>query len=139
MLAILDGVQNQQQEIRKERLFASMLSNAWYTVNYFNVSFGQQDLIQTTVKKLKDIEHITIDEQRNVILDKLVQSDRRNKGIMVNTEKKEELRVHLSRFHYYSLRLYFSLGGNNRSRPWGLILNRGPFSTTRPFEFLFIK
>lgn len=77
LLAILDAVQNQQQEIRKESLFASMLSNAWYTVNYFNVSFGQQDLIQTRVKKLKDIEHITIDEQRNVILDKLVQSDRR--------------------------------------------------------------
>lgn len=76
LLAILDAVQNQRQEIKKDQLFASMLANAWYTVNYFNVSFGQQDLIQSTVKQLKDIEHITIDEKRNVIHNRLVLSDR---------------------------------------------------------------
>lgn len=41
-------------------------------------------------------------------------------------------------FTFY-IRLYFSLGGKSKSSPFGLILNIGPFSTTFPFEFLFIK
>ena len=39
----------------------------------------------------------------------------------------------------YYIKLYFSLGGNNKSIPLGLILNRGPFSTTFPKEFLLIR
>ena len=34
---------------------------------------------------------------------------------------------------------YFSLGGNRRFKLFGLILNKGPFSTTLPFEFRLIK
>lgn len=71
LLAILDGVQRQQREIDKKQLFASMLSNAWYTVNYFQVSFGQQDLIQSAVRQVKDIEGITIDEDRTIIQSRL--------------------------------------------------------------------
>ncbi|MBD1426731.1 HNH endonuclease domain-containing protein [Sphingobacterium arenae] len=78
LLAILDAVQQQQREVEKKQLFASMLSNAWYTVNYFQVSFGQQDLIQSTVRQLKDIEGITIDEQRTQIQNRLVQSENRD-------------------------------------------------------------
>jgi hypothetical protein len=52
-----------------------MLSNAWYTVNYFQVSFGQQDLIQSTVRQLKSIEGINIDEQRATIQHRLIHSD----------------------------------------------------------------
>jgi len=77
LLSILDAVQQQQREIKKEQLFASMLSNAWYTVNYFQVSFGQQDSIQSTVRQLKNIEGITIDEQRSIIQNRLVYSDHR--------------------------------------------------------------
>src|SRR5690606_36044139 len=77
VLSILDAVQQQQREIKKEQLFASMLSNAWYTVNYFQVSFGQQDLIQSTVRQLKNIEGLTIDEQRATIQQILVHSDNR--------------------------------------------------------------
>lgn len=74
LLAILDAIQNGQQEIRKEQLFSSMLSNAWYTVNYFQVSFGQQDMIQDTVRKLKDMEGITIDADRAQIKTQLENS-----------------------------------------------------------------
>lgn len=83
LLAILDAVQHQQREISKEQLFASMLSNAWYTVNYFQVSFGQQDLIQSTVRQLKEIEGITIDEDRAIIQNRLIKSE--------NTETKKLL------------------------------------------------
>lgn len=78
LLAVLDAVQLQQRESPKEQLFASMLSNAWYTVNYFNVSFGQQDLIQSTVRQLKEIEGIRIDEERSVIQSKLLASARKD-------------------------------------------------------------
>lgn len=72
LLAILDAVQRQQREIDKVQLFAGMLSNAWYTVNYFQVSFGQQDLIQDAVRQLKDMEGITMDEDRQIITDRLL-------------------------------------------------------------------
>lgn len=72
LLAILDAVQQQQREVEKIQLFSGMLSNAWYTVNYFHVSFGQQDLIQNTVRQLKDIEGITIDEHKHVINERLL-------------------------------------------------------------------
>ncbi len=75
LLSILDAVQNQQREVSKKQLFASMLSNAWYTVNYFQVSFGQQDSIQSTVRQLKSIEGITIDAQRATIQNRLVKSN----------------------------------------------------------------
>ncbi|QNL47890.1 hypothetical protein H8S90_13785 [Olivibacter sp. SDN3] len=66
LLAILDGVQDRQRELDKHKLFASMISSAWYTVNYFQVSFGQQDLIQDIVRGLKDIEGINIDAPKTL-------------------------------------------------------------------------
>jgi hypothetical protein len=41
------------------------------------VSFGQQDLIQSTVRQLKSIEGINIDEQRTIIQHRLIHSDNR--------------------------------------------------------------
>lgn len=76
LLAILEGIQNNRKEIDKLELFTRMISNAWYTVNYFRVSFGQQDLIQDTVRQLKDVEGITIDEQKASINSRLMVSNR---------------------------------------------------------------
>lgn len=44
-----------------------MISNSWYTVNYFQISFGKQDLIQDSVRAILKIENLTINENRNVI------------------------------------------------------------------------
>ncbi|MEH6304259.1 hypothetical protein RYH73_01330 [Olivibacter sp. CPCC 100613] len=52
-----------------------MIANAWYTVNYFNVSFGQQDLIQDAVRQIKEIEGITIDAPKPLIKSRLVETD----------------------------------------------------------------
>jgi hypothetical protein len=41
-----------------------MISNAWFTVNYFNVSFGKQDIIQDAIRSINTIESISIDEKR---------------------------------------------------------------------------
>ncbi|WP_130854974.1 HNH endonuclease domain-containing protein [Olivibacter jilunii] len=77
LLAILDGVQDGRKELDKHELFASMIANAWYTVNYFNVSFGQQDLIQDAVRQIKEIEGITIDAPKSLIKSRLVETGNR--------------------------------------------------------------
>lgn len=48
-----------------------MLSNAWFTVNYFHVSFGKQDLIQNAIHFVNKIEKIPIDENLNSVFQKL--------------------------------------------------------------------
>ena len=40
-LSILQTVEAGKIQISKKDLFARMISNAWYTVNYFHISFGK--------------------------------------------------------------------------------------------------
>ena len=42
-LALLGRVEQGEVVIQKRDLFAEMVSHAWYTANYFKVSFGKQD------------------------------------------------------------------------------------------------
>lgn len=73
-LAIVECVEEGEKQIDKEKLFAKMIANAWYTVNYFQVSFGPQDRIQYTIRKLKEIENIPIDLDKQGIVNRLLQS-----------------------------------------------------------------
>ncbi|MEZ7506062.1 HNH endonuclease domain-containing protein [Flavobacterium sp. Arc2] len=66
-LAILELVEEGNTAIYKRNLFSRMISNSWYTVNYFHVSFGKQDLIQESVRSILKIENLTIDENKNKI------------------------------------------------------------------------
>jgi len=66
-LSILQSVENQTQNIKKRDLFARMISNAWYPINYFHVSFGKQDKLQSAIEFLKDSESIMIDDYRENI------------------------------------------------------------------------
>jgi hypothetical protein len=66
-LAILELVEQGHTYIPKRMLFARMISNSWYSVNYFHVSFGKQDLIQDSVKAIINIENLTINENRTII------------------------------------------------------------------------
>ncbi|CAI2768611.1 HNH endonuclease domain-containing protein [Flavobacterium collinsii] len=66
-LAILELVDEGNTHILKRNLFSRMISNSWYTVNYFHVSFGKQDLIQDSVKRILEIEGLTINENKNII------------------------------------------------------------------------
>jgi len=74
-LSILQWVEMGNKSILKNEIFARMISNAWYTVNYFKVSFGKQDLIQQATNQLLSIENITIDEKINILVDKLIKSE----------------------------------------------------------------
>jgi hypothetical protein len=66
-LAILELVEEGNTTIPKRKIFARMLSNSWYTVNYFQVSFGKQDLIQEAVRSIQKLEKLTIDENKSKI------------------------------------------------------------------------
>src|SRR5690606_37768765 len=69
--SILEAVEDGQSTIDKKEIFSRMLALAWYPVNYFQLSFGKQDLIQDAILKVKDIEGFTIDDKRSLIFDRL--------------------------------------------------------------------
>jgi len=73
-LSILQNVEQGLFRISKQRIFAQMISNAWYTVNYFHVSFGKFDNIQKAILNVIEIENIAVDENRDGIVSKLVDS-----------------------------------------------------------------
>lgn len=70
-LAVLGRVELGETRIEKRVLFAEMVAHAWYTVNYFKVSFGKQDKLQEAIRQLKTLEGITIDADRRVIFKQL--------------------------------------------------------------------
>lgn len=55
------------EKIPKRKVFARMISNAWYTLNYFHISFGKQDVLQSAVEKILKEEKLTVDEKKNKI------------------------------------------------------------------------
>ena len=71
LLSILQAVEEGNLKVSKRDLFSRMISNAWFTVNYFHVSFGKQDLIQQAIKAINEIEKIPIDEKRQLVFQKL--------------------------------------------------------------------
>ena len=71
-LSILQSVEHGKFKISKRDLFAGMISKAWFTVNYFHVSFGKQDLIQDVVRAINGIEKISIEEKQESVLHKLL-------------------------------------------------------------------
>ncbi|MEZ5004397.1 MAG: HNH endonuclease domain-containing protein [Chitinophagales bacterium] len=81
LLSILQAAERGKLKIAKRELFSRMISNAWFTVNYFNVSFGKQDLIQDAIRSINRFESISIDEKRERVFQKLLSA--RNS----NTEK----------------------------------------------------
>lgn len=77
LLSILQEVEIGNQKISKMNLFSRMISNAWFTVNYFHVSFGKQDLIQEAIYFLNKEEKIPIDENQELVFQKLASTSNR--------------------------------------------------------------
>lgn len=74
-LSILDSLSKDKLVIQKIELFSRMVSIPWYTVNYFQVSFGKQDVIHREIENIKSLEKISIDENKEVIVSKLMKSE----------------------------------------------------------------
>ena len=68
LIAIIELVENGQIKIKKRDVFARMISNSWYTVNYFHVSFGKQDLIQNAVEDILKFESLAIDIKKDNLI-----------------------------------------------------------------------
>lgn len=64
LLAVLELVEDNHLIISKRKLFAKMISNSWYTINYFHVSFGKQDKLQHAVEHILYFEALTLDEKK---------------------------------------------------------------------------
>lgn len=74
-ISLIEAVEQGHHQISKKELFAGMIANAWYTVNYFNVSFGKQDQIQQAIEKLIVLENLSIDTKKPAIVNTLKASD----------------------------------------------------------------
>lgn len=68
LIALIESVEHGTTTIPKRQLFSKMIANAWYTVNYFKISFGKQDLIQTAVQSILATEKLSIDTKKNELL-----------------------------------------------------------------------
>ena len=77
-LSILQSVEAGEVRIPKRELFARMISNAWFTVNYFHISFGKQDRFQRAIEIVKKYEPLTIDDKRAKILNHLLNTNNKN-------------------------------------------------------------
>ena len=56
LISIVELIEQGKFEIPKSTLYARMISNSWYTINYFKVSFGSSDKLQCIVKELISLE-----------------------------------------------------------------------------------
>lgn len=67
LIALIELVEEGNVEIQKKKIFSRMISNSWYTINYFHISFGKQDNLQIAVEKILKEENLTIDEKKTKI------------------------------------------------------------------------
>lgn len=65
LIALVELVEENNIEIPKRKIFSRMISNSWYTINYFHISFGKQDNLQIAVETILKEENLTIDEKKN--------------------------------------------------------------------------
>lgn len=77
-LSILQAIENGRISILKKDLFARMISNAWYTINYFHISFGKQDRLQRAIEVVKSCEPLTIDDNKDTIINQLLKTNNRD-------------------------------------------------------------
>ena len=54
-LSILQSIEDGKIKIQKKNYLLRMISNAWYTVNYFHISFGKQDRLQRAIEIIKEL------------------------------------------------------------------------------------
>lgn len=74
LLSISEQVKKSKTLISKKVLFAEMVSHAWFTVNYFHVSFGKHHDLGQHIQKLREIESISKKASKEEIQKQLVSS-----------------------------------------------------------------
>lgn len=74
LLGLLAEVEQGKERVEKKALFAHMVAGAWYTVNYFKVSFGASDQLQQAIGQIKQLEGLAVDASPEAIHRRLMQS-----------------------------------------------------------------
>lgn len=75
LLAIIESAELGKTTIPKRELFGRMVANSWYTVHYFKVSFGKQDLIQDTARLIMDWENLSREISKSTLLEILIATE----------------------------------------------------------------
>ncbi len=75
LLSIVQSIESGKTIVTKRELFAGMVSTACYTVNYFHISFGQQDKLQRAIQNIKVYENLTVDASKASVLERLLNSE----------------------------------------------------------------
>lgn len=75
-LSIIQELEKGNILIKKKSLFARMLSNSWYTSNYFNLSYGKSDILKIQIAAIAQLENIPIHFKRETVFQLL--NDSRN-------------------------------------------------------------
>ncbi len=84
-LSLIQLAEEEGAKIGKTRLFARMLANAWYTVNYFKVSFGKQDKVHEAALFFKETMKVSIDLDRQKVWEKILSfSDSQSQGLLAH-------------------------------------------------------
>lgn len=109
-LSLIQSVEHGKTIISKRELFSRMISKAWYTVNYFHISFGGQDMLQRAIDKIRACELLTIDADREHIFKTLIKSTK--------TETIQELKYFNNQVPHWFLSPWFP--GMNRSTIYDL-------------------
>lgn len=81
-LSIIQELEGGRVQIRKKSLFARMLSNSWYTANYFNLSYGKNDILKNQISAISEIENIPIHFNRETVC-KLLNESKNEKTIKI--------------------------------------------------------
>lgn len=68
LIAIIELAEEGAIDIPKKKLFTRMISNSWYTINYFKISFGKQDNLQIAVNTIiKEDSNLSIDIKKQIL------------------------------------------------------------------------
>ncbi|MFO7743837.1 MAG: HNH endonuclease domain-containing protein [Psychroflexus sp.] len=74
-LGIIEEIELGSKEIQKEKVFARMIANAWYPIDYFKLSFGSQDKIAELINDFKITTSINLSHTKLQIYQQLINTE----------------------------------------------------------------
>jgi hypothetical protein len=95
LIALIELVEEGNIEIPKRRIFSRMVSNSWYTINYFHISFGKQDNLQIAVESI--LEEVNLS---NLKEDKIITKDVKKSLLESYLETSQNQKIINQLFHF---------------------------------------
>ena len=102
-LSLIQSIEKGKKKIERRELYARMVANAWYSVNYFNLSLGKQDSLTGIIKHVKNTEGVESKEEMEKIVLKLTSNN-------IQTTTLRQLEVLGNNVPYYFLSPWLSGG-----------------------------